>query len=881
LDNGSTLGHYEIVRKLGRGGMGEVYLARDSTLGRQVALKILRPDLADDSDRNARFEREARAVAALSHPNIVTVHSIERDGDVRFITMEYVSGKTLSAAIPAAGLPLKTFLEYALPLVGAVSAAHQQGVAHRDLKPDNVMVTDDGRVKVLDFGLAKLLPGTTDSGDQSTAAPPPGATVAGQVFGTAAYMSPEQAQGKVVDYRSDIFSLGIMLYELITGRRPFVGDNAAAIISAILRDQAPLIREHNPALPASLERIIKRCLAKDPSRRYQSGLDLWNDLDELKQELDSGVSTGTAPAAARTSRFVPLVVAGATVIVIAGVIYWMWPGAGGEESAESVRDFVFSKVTHGPGEELFPSLSPDGRQIAYASDAAGNFDIYVQRVGGENAINLTRDSPADDTQPAFAPDGERIAFRSESQGGGLFVMGASGESPRRVADFGYHPAWSPDGQALLCVTQSVTDPALRFSVSQLWVITVATGERRLLSDGDAAQPAWSPNGDRIAYWAKTPGAGPGVIFTIPAEGGEPVAVTTDSSINWNPVWAPDGRHLYFSSNRDGSMNVWRVAIDERTGETTGRPEAVTSGVAASSQHLTISKDGSRIAYAARVESMNLQRIGFDPVSAAIQGAPQPITRGSRAYAQPHVSPDGATLAFNSSGQQEDIFVVQADGTGSVLQLTNDAARDRAARWSPDGQRVAFYSDSTGQLEIWAINRDGSGGLQQLTRSPGAHYPVWSPDGLWMAYSTHRPNGAFIFEPGKPWDVQTPKPLPVIPDATQSFEVWSWSPDGRRLAGQKHLADLSHAGIGVHELGSQEIEWVTDFGEWPVFLKDGRRILFSFQGKLFVVDRVSRAFREVMALPQNSLGSVGLSADERAVYFTLMTAEADIWMMTAK
>jgi tRNA A-37 threonylcarbamoyl transferase component Bud32 len=409
LDIGSTLGHYEIVRKLGRGGMGEVYLARDVTLGRQVALKILRPDLADDSERNTRFEREARAVAALNHPSIVTVHSIERAADVRFITMEYVSGTTLAALIPPSGLPLRTFFEYTLPLVDAVSAAHQQGVAHRDLKPENVMVTGEGRVKVLDFGLAKLLPQAADSADHTTTAPVPGRTVEGQVFGTAAYMSPEQAQGKAVDYRSDIFSLGIMLYEMITGRRPFVGDNSTAIISAILKDPAPLIREHNAALPASLERIIKRCLAKDPSRRYQSGLDLWNDLEELKQELDSGVGTGTAAAAVKTSRALPMMVAGAVVIVLAGGVYALWPGSGGDGGVEPAREFVFSKLTYGPGQELFPSLSPDGRQIAYASDAAGNFDVYVQRVGGENALNLTRDSSADDGQPAFAPDGERIA----------------------------------------------------------------------------------------------------------------------------------------------------------------------------------------------------------------------------------------------------------------------------------------------------------------------------------------------------------------------------------------------------------------------------------------------------------------------------------------
>ncbi|MEO6223426.1 MAG: protein kinase, partial [Vicinamibacterales bacterium] len=725
LTAGSVVGHYTIIHKLGSGGMGDVYLANDTRLGRNVALKILPAGVATDPERRARFEREARAVALLNHPNIVTVHSIEDVRGTHFITMECVAGKTLTTLIPPQGLPLNTFFELVLPIVEAVTAAHQQGVTHRDLKPDNVMVTDDRRVKVLDFGLAKLQTGVGQTTTQSTILD---MSYAGQIVGTVAYMSPEQAEGKSVDPRSDIFSLGIVQHQMLTGQRPFTGDSQASIMSAILRDTPPSITDRHPALPHSLARIIKRCLAKDPTRRYQTALDLRNDLEEVRQEIDSGVGRVVSAATPVTS-YVPMAAAALVVsaLAIAGAVYWLRAPEAGR--SEPTGEATFSQLTHEPGQELFPSLSPDGKTVAYTSAANGNLDILAQRVSGATVIgvNLTRDSAADDLQPAFSPDGEFIAFRSERDGGGVFVMGATGESVRRVADFGYHPAWSPDGQQLLCVTQNVTDPAIRFTTSQLWAIATATGAKRLLSEGDAVQPSWSPHGHRIAYWGRTTGTGPGEIWTMPAGGGEPVAVTTEPSMDWNPVWAPDGRHLYFSSDRGGTMNLWRVPIDEQTGKTMGRAEAVTTGVGASSQHVTISSDGRRIVYAAVVETTNLQKVAFDPDAGTAVGMPEWITRGSRTVAQPDASPDGTLLAFNSAGKQEDIFVTHADGLG-LQQLTDDAFKDRAARWSPDGRRIAFYSDRTGKYEIWVVNRDG-GGLQQLTHSPGAHYPVWSPDGL--------------------------------------------------------------------------------------------------------------------------------------------------------
>jgi eukaryotic-like serine/threonine-protein kinase len=873
VDTGTALGHYTIVRKLGSGGMGDVFLAEDSRLARRVALKVVRPEVAADPARRARFESEARAVAALNHPNIVTVHSIERAGDVHFITMEYVRGRPLSSIIPAAGLPLRRFFDLALPLVEAVAAAHERGVTHRDLKPDNVMVTDDDRVKVLDFGLAKLNPALDPGADTTLTAQRP-LTADGQVIGTVAYMSPEQAEGKPLDHRSDIFSVGIMLFEMATGQRPFRGDSRASIMSAILRDDPLRSGMLAHPLPPAVERMIQRSLEKPPSRRYQSALDLRNDLLEARQAIESGAGAqhpGRAP--------VPWLYAGlAAAGILAAGAFFLQPGSGGgDPDAAPAGDATFTPLTHGAGQELFPSLSPDGRTIVYASDASGNMDIYSLRVGGQNALNLTEAWPVDDSQPAYSPDGDRIAFRSERDGGGLFIMGATGEAPRRVTSGGYHPAWSPDGAELLYVTQNVIDPALRFTTSQMWVASIATGQTRLVHEGDAAQPAWSPRGLRIAYWGRTGTTGSGDIYTMPAGGGTPVAVTSEPSLDWNPVWAPDGRHLYFASDRGGSMNLWRVRVDEASGAVLGRPVPVTTGGGAASQHVTISKDGTRIAYVARIETMNVQKAAFNPADGSIRGIPEPVTRGSRTVAQPDPSPDGKALVFNTTGRQEDIVVSGAHG-GDLQQLTDDAFEARAARWSPDGRQIAFYSNRTGKYEIWTIHRDGSG-LQQLTRSPGAHYPVWSPDGSRMAYSTHAPNGAWIFEVGTPWSAQQPQALPGLADPSQTFEIWSWSPDGTRLAGQKHLSDLSHAGIGIHTLGTQHIQWLTDFGEWPVWLADGRRLLFSHRGALWLIDSVTGARKEVLSLPQNSLGSVGLSPDNRTIYFTLRSAEADVWMMT--
>ena len=286
---GRTLNHYKVLRQLGSGGMGDVYVAEDTTLDRQIALKVLPAEMAGDPERLARFEREAKAIAALDHPNIVTIHTIEEADDVRFITMQLVEGKTLErilAEAPGGGLPLGELFEIGAPLAEAISVAHEHGITHRDLKPSNVMVTSEGRVMVLDFGLAKLRE-TAGGPDDETRAPIDTLTGEGKIIGTVAYMSPEQAEGKPVDQRTDIFSLGIILYEMSTGERPFRGDTRMSVLTSIIRDTPPPVTDLNASMPRHIGRIVKHCLEKDPDRRFQSAKDLRNELDELRDELDT------------------------------------------------------------------------------------------------------------------------------------------------------------------------------------------------------------------------------------------------------------------------------------------------------------------------------------------------------------------------------------------------------------------------------------------------------------------------------------------------------------------------------------------------------------------------------------------------------------------
>jgi Tol biopolymer transport system component len=457
-------------------------------------------------------------------------------------------------------------------------------------------------------------------------------------------------------------------------------------------------------------------------------------------------------------------------------------------------------------------------------------------------------------------------------------MGRTGEAVRRVTRFGFRPTWNPDGTRIAFVTENVElNPTNFYSNSQLWVADVNTGQTRQIPVTDAVLPSWSPHGQRIAFMMRLGQPAHGHIWTISADGGEPVAVTSGEARDWNPAWSPDGRYLYFVSDRGGSMNLWRDRIDEQSGRTLANPEPITTP-ATSLAHISVSADGRRIAYSSLIVTTNVQKATFDPSRGAVVGDPVWVTSGSRRWSNPDPSPDGQSVVFYSLVEpQGDLYVIRSDGTG-LRQLTGDTATDRLPRWSPDGSWIAFSSDRSGLLQIWKIRPDGSD-LRQLTETPGnTSYTAWSPDGSRMVAALLDSARVYLFDPNRPWKEQHPQPLPVPEDSLAPFLPHSWSPDGQRLAGMVNV----DKGVIMYTFRSRTYQRLTDYGQWPVWLPDSRHLLFVSGGNAFyLADRETKQVRKIFAVTRDVIGPPQLTRDGRAMYYSRRVTEADIWLVTLR
>jgi Tol biopolymer transport system component/serine/threonine protein kinase len=777
----SKVGPYLVERLIGRGGMGEVYLGRDPRLDRAVALKIVPADKNWDETRRARLLNEARTVSSLHHPNIVVVYDIVHENGADVVVMEYVQGKTLDELIPRRGLRLGEALHYAIPMADGLAAAHRAGVVHRDLKPANVIVDESGTVKLLDFGLAKTV-GLVVAEDSETRSI--GATLTGEgtIVGTVSYMSPEQAEGKAVDARTDIFSFGCLLYEMVTGRKAFERESQAATLSAILREEPRPASESN-RIPREMDRIIGKCLRKNPDRRWQSMADVRGLLQDLKEDSESGAldtaDTRPTPAGWRSKLWAG--VALVTVLTILAVAALWWMRRSNPETA-----LVPVRLTSYPGSEYDPAFSPDGNQIAFVWDGEDQTTphIYVKLVGATDALRLTKDRRPE-RYPAWSRDGRWIAFNRRAEDGraNIIVTSALGGAERKIGELQAccsRLSWSPDAKWL------VTGEHLESNVGRLILLNVETGEKRVvLSTPTGAfgdyDPAFSPSGRAIAF-ARSGGT-KNDIFVVPLSedmkaSGPASPVTTDGAWNGEPAWTPDGQEIVYVSGLPGYLageegvwtnysRLWRVRLSGHN-----KPRQIAFAQEGSSQP-SIAMNGHRMAYHLVTFDSNIWRIpvGSGPAAPAIVAAstrdefspsyspdgskivfssmrtgvhevwvsdadgsnPQQLTRFGRGYSgSPQFSPDGERIAFDSAvtGSYE-IYTMAVDG-GNPVRLTRIGIESAAPHWSRDGKRIYFESVRTGRREIWMIPASG-GEPVQITRN-GGFEACESPDGAELYYT---------------------------------------------------------------------------------------------------------------------------------------------------
>lgn len=874
---GQKIGTYRIEKLLGAGGMGQVYLAFDEKLRRNVALKILPAEYGKNDERVRRFELEARAISKINHPNIVTIYDVGNAEGIYYIATEFVEGKTLRD-LSAGRFKLRNVMANSIQICDALSAAHAEGIIHRDIKPENVMIRTDGYAKILDFGVAKL----SDVGSE-TMSQIGGNTIKGMMIGTPAYMSPAQISGDQIDHRTDIWSAGVVLYEFLTGKNPFKGTSRQKTFEAILSMKPPPPSSINPEVPPEVDVILEKLFSRENGGGYATANDLRADLKAIKRELDSYETTDqdtSWPLAfrrAKKSRW-PYVVAAASFLLIAlmtaGYFLLVKPGLSARGTEWSAATNV--AITNQVGTEYFPTLSPDGKEIVYAAEVDGQFDIFILRVGGKTPKNLTPNSPLDDTQPSFSPEGDLIAFRSEREPKGIYTVETSGDNLRRITDFGYHPSWSPGGKEIVVSTWGRDQPTVRPpSDMSLDIVDIQTGSRRELVKAEATQPTWSPNGHRVAYWFHTGNYGRRDVATMPVGGGEPVVVTKDFAVsNWNPVWSPDGKFLYFVSSRSGNLNFWRVAIDERTGVVSGVPEPVVTP-SNFSRHIAFSRDGRRMAYVQTRNTSNIQGVNFDSATLKPVGDPFWITKGDREISRAELSPDGTRFVMRLiRPTQDDIVTVNRDGT-EWRDVTNDEPFDRYIRWSPDGKRLVFTSDRNGGGQVWTCNADGTG-QKQLTFEnevdAATGFPVWSPDGNKIA--------VFLRDTGFVIDADTGQRLftqPDVPDG-KGLVPWDWSSDGTKLAGV--IAGKNDRILGYYSFETNSYKALVGMGTTVpvVWLRDDRHVIYSHGKKIVMVDTQTGKVSDLFSNPEVEIRAPFVSSDGKLLYYTAGNNESDIWML---
>ncbi len=812
---GKTFAHYAVLEKAGAGGMGVVFRARDETLHRDVALKLPSTNNLTDVESRERVLREARAASALNHPHICTIYEVGEVDGQPYIAMEYLAGETLNRRIPPNGLPTELVLDLGAQIADAMDHAHTQGILHRDLKSANVRMTSSGQLKVLDFGLAMNIKDTSFEGvTRSTTLD------SGGVAGTLAYLAPELLQGKAPDVRTDVWSLGVLLYELAAGVLPFQGRTGFELTTAILRESPAALPTH---VTPGLRAVIMRCLSKEPEKRYQHASEIRAALEALQS--DTGVAPRVALEPQRKSPTWYVLAAASVLAAVAAVLFVygrIGKPAGGMQTGGKLRLFLSTDGNLGG-----PALSPDGKMLAYVQGSDSKQDLYASRLAGGEHLRLTNDGAQKD-DPQFSPDGEKIVFvrhDANSNQPELCLIPALGGNVVPLLPWAENPAWSPDGSRLAFIVRKPGE-------METLVTSASDGsDARVILRSDDVYPffgraTWSPDGKLVAA-SRSRGGMNREIWTLPAQGGDPARLTKDPQgvVNDSPVFAPDGRGIVHRSNRGGASNIWWQPLNANS------PVQLTSGPGPDS-YPSIARNGtiaflnSRSRYSLLLYSLQdgaattlltdasrMWAPAFSPdgkeivysrdqpdglwhlwIIPADRGQARQITSGKTPEIYPRFAPDGATVFFNTwGGEPLSIWHVPSEGGPPRSATAPTTGSDAYADVSPDGRSIVFTRTENKISHLYVARADGSGVARRVMESPGT-VPRWSPKGEWISFSPNRSfsSGVFIVRP----DGTSLKQL------TQTGGWAVWWPDGEHIGFQTTGPDGNEQ-IQVYSLKSAD------------------------------------------------------------------------------